>query len=101
MQTREFTRYPTDNLVKFTMETMIGEHHHHLKNAGRGGLCLEAHGWIQPGTNLRICIPFSSEPCNTSGKIAWCRKDHNGYYLVGVEFNKSISETAINNLREG
>lgn len=95
MQNRKFTRHPTDISIKFMMETMIGEHHHYLKDAGRGGLCFESHGWIQPGTNLRICIPFSDEPCNTGGKIAWCRKDDCGYYLMGVEFNKSVSETDI------
>ena len=98
MYTRNFTRYPTDISVKFTMEGMIGEHHAQLKNAGGGGLCFEAHGRIQPGTNLRICIPFSDEPCRTRGKLAWCRKDRNGYYLMGVKFIQSLSETAINKL---
>jgi hypothetical protein len=101
MYTREVTRYPTDIAVKFTMETLIGEHHHYLKNAGRGGLCFEAHGWIQPGTNLRICIPFSDELCNTCGKIAWCRKDHDGYYLMGVKFEKCVRVNAINKLIQG
>ena len=96
MSTREFTRHRTDISVNFTMETMIGEHHHYLKNVGRGGLCFEALGRIQPGTNPRICTPFSDEPCNIGSKIAWCRKDRGGYYLMGVEFNESLSETAIN-----
>ena len=95
MNTRNFTRYPTDISVKFIIEGVIGEHHAQLKNAGGGGLCFEALGWIQPGTDLRICIPHSDEPCNTDGKLAWCRKDRNGYYLMGVKFNNSLSATAI------
>ena len=82
------------------METMIGEHHHYLKNAGKGGLCFEANGWIQQGTNLQICIPFSDGPYKTYGKIVWCRKNDCGYYLMGVEFGESVSETAINKIHQ-
>lgn len=98
MYTREFARHSTDISIKFTMGTMIGEHHHYLKNAGKGGLCFEANGWIKQGTKLQICIPFSDEPYKTCGKIAWCRRGDCGYYLMGVKFEESVSETAINKI---
>jgi len=95
MQKRRFVRYPSDIPIKFVVSNMMGEHHHLLKDAGCGGVCFHASGWIEPGTNIKVCIPFSDEPCKANGKIAWCRKDDKGLYLVGTAFDHRVTESAM------
>ena len=95
MLPRKFTRYPTDIPTKFTSENMMGEHQVCLLDAGRGGLCLRGAGWIKPGTVINICIPFSDDPCRTSGQIAWCRPGDRGLYLMGVKFESIVNQSSI------
>ncbi len=95
MLPRKYTRYPTDIPIKFSAGIMIGEHQVCLKDAARGGLCLMGAGWIEPGTFIDICIPFSDEPCKTSGKIVWCSHGKKGRYLMGIEFNETLKQSAI------
>ncbi len=95
MQPRKYTRFPTDIPIKFSSGNMIGEHQVCLQNAGRGGLCLRGAGWLEPGTIINICIPFSDEPCKTSGRIAWCQPGQRGRYLVGIQFEDVVNQSAI------
>ena len=95
MQPRKYTRYPTDIPIKFSSANMIGEHQVCLQNAARGGLCLRGAGWIEPGTMINICIPFTDEPCKTSGKIAWCYPGDKGTYMLGIEFKDVVKQSAI------
>jgi len=95
MQERRFIRYASDIPIKFVVSNMVGEHHHLLKDAGCGGVCFHAGGWIEPGTDIKVCIPFSDEACNADGKVAWCRKDDKGLYLVGIAFDQRVGESAM------
>jgi len=95
MQPRKYTRYPTDIPIKFSAGIMVGEHQVCLKDASRGGLCLRGAGWIEPGTVINICIPFSDEPCKTSGKIIWCHHWEKGSYLMGIEFEEVVKQSSI------
>ena len=74
---------------------MVGEHQVCLKDAGRGGICMAGAGWIRPGTVINICIPFSDEPCRTSGKIVWCHQAEKGNYLMGIKFEKAVKQSWI------
>ena len=95
MQPRKYTRYPTDIPIKFVSGNMIGEHQVCLLDAGRGGLCLRGAGWIEPGTHINICIPFSDAPCETSGKIVWCHPGDKGRYLMGIKFEEVVNQSSI------
>ncbi|MEN8177275.1 MAG: PilZ domain-containing protein [Pseudomonadota bacterium] len=95
MQSRKYTRYPTDIPIKFTSGNMIGEHQVCLQDAGRGGLCLRGAGWIEPGTNINICIPFSDAPCKTSGTIIWSHPGEKGDFLMGIEFQDIVNQSSI------
>lgn len=95
MQPRKFTRYTTDIPIKFSARLMIGEHQVCLKDASRGGVCMAGSGWIRPGTNINICIPFSDEPCRTSGKIIWCHQGEKGNYLMGIVFDQVVKQSWI------
>lgn len=95
MQARKFMRYPTDIPISFVMDGMIGQHQHYLKNVGQGGLCFYALGCIEPGIHLNISIPFSDESLSTSGKVAWYRPLDNDQCLLGIAFEKFITQSAI------
>ena len=95
MQLRQFERRTTDIPIRFKLQCMIGEHEHILKDISRGGLCFRAGGWISPGTAIRICIPFSSEPCQLAGSVAWCRKGEKGQYETGIAFDTALDPTAL------
>jgi len=95
MQARKFTRYPSENPISFVIDGMIGKHQHYLKDVGQGGLCFYALGCIELDTHLNISIPFSNEPLNTNGKIAWCRTLDYDQCLLGIVFEKLIAQSAI------
>ncbi|MCP4285297.1 MAG: PilZ domain-containing protein [Gammaproteobacteria bacterium] len=90
MRIRQFKRHTTDIPFKFKLNSMIGEHEHILKDISQGGLRFRAGGWISPGTDLCICIPFTKEPCRLSGKIAWCHKAEQGQFEMGIEFDRTM-----------
>ena len=98
MQKRRFLRFPSDIPIRCQISSMIGEHHHLLKDAGCGGLCFHASGWIEPGTRIKVCIPGSDAPCRASGKVAWCRKDEQGRFLMGIAFDHRIRRSDIRQL---
>ncbi len=93
MQTRKYIRYKTDIPISFVMDGTIGTHQHFLKDAGRGGLCIYAKGCIGQGTHLTICNPFSNELSQNSGKIIWCRTLDTGHILLGIEFEKLLTQS--------
>ncbi|MCB1758240.1 MAG: PilZ domain-containing protein [Gammaproteobacteria bacterium] len=95
MQLRQFERRSTDIPIRFKLQNMVGEHEHTLKNVSRGGLCFRACGWVSPGIDIQICIPFSDKPCNLGGRVAWCRKAEMGQYETGIIFNQELSQTAL------
>jgi len=95
MYTRQFERHATDIPFKFKLKSMIGEHEHILKDISQGGLCFRAWGWVAPGTDLCLCIPFAKDPCRLSGKIAWCHKAEQGQYEVGIQFEQILEMPAL------
>jgi len=98
MQERKFNRYPTDVAISFKIDGMAGRHYHYLKDASQGGLCFNALGCIKSGTQLDIRIPFSGEYCKAHGKIAWCQPLENAQCLLGIQFDNSVSQTAIDQI---
>lgn len=98
MQNRKFTRYPADIAISFKIDGMAGRHHHYLRDAGQGGLCFNALGCIKQGTHLDIRIPFSGEYCQTNGKIVWCQPLGNAQCQLGIEFEKNVLQTAIDQI---
>ena len=95
MQARKFTRFLTDAPISFTINGMIGEHQHYLKDSSQGGLCIKSLGCIKPGTQLNISIPFSDEIRSITGKITWCLPLDDAQYLLGVEFKDIVTQSAI------
>ena len=65
----------------------------------QGGLCFHTRGRIFPGKNIRIHFPLRSRAQNTRGKIAWCRRDSNGQYLVGVFFEINVHRDTIQHIQ--
>ncbi|MCP3852287.1 MAG: PilZ domain-containing protein [Gammaproteobacteria bacterium] len=94
MQSRKFTRYPTDFSVSLVIDHMAGKHQLFLKDASQGGLCLNARGCINCGTHLDIKFP-TSKPFNTQGKITWCKPSDTGQCLVGIEFEEKLALSTI------
>ena len=95
MQARKFTRYPIDAPISFVIDGMIGEHQHYLKDSSQGGLCIKSHGCIKPDTQLSIKVPFSSETSYISGKVSWCLPLDDSQYLLGVEFENIVTQSAL------
>ena len=95
MKARRFTRYPTDIPFSLTIEGMVGKHQYYLKDAGQGGLCFDSLGCIDRGTHLHISFPLSKKPYDADAKIAWCNPLVNGYCSLGIVFDKSVTQPAI------
>ena len=95
MQARKFTRYLTDAPVSFTINGMIGEHRHYLKDSSQGGLCIKSHGCIKPDTQVNISVPLVNETRCIRGKITWCLPLDDAQYLLGVEFEDITTQSAI------
>ena len=95
MQARKFTRYPTDAPISFEINGMLGEHQHYLKDSSQGGLCIKSLGCIKPGTRLSISVPFSDGSRSISGKIMWCLPLDDSQYLLGVEFENIVTQSAL------
>ena len=95
MQARKFTRYPTDAPISFEINGMLGEHQHYLKDSSQGGLCIKSLGCIKPGTQLRFSVPFSDGTRSISGKIMWSLSLDDVQYLLGVEFENTMTQSAI------
>lgn len=98
MHIRQFVRHVSDIPFKFKLNSMIGEHQHRLKDIGQGGLCFRGNGWISPGTGICICIPFTENPCQRSGKICWCRTLEHGQYEIGISFDQILELPALHRI---
>lgn len=95
IQARKFTRNPCDAPISFKINGMVGEHHQYLNDSSQGGLCIKSHGCIKPGTQLSIIVPLSDEAYSINSKIMWCLPHDDTQYLLGVEFEDSIKQSAI------
>ena len=95
MQARKFTRYPIDTSISFAIDNMIGEHQLYLKDASRGGLCFNARGCIQLGTDLNVKMPAVDGLHETKAKITWCQPSENGQCRLGVEFEQKLALSEI------
>ncbi len=95
MKTRKFTRHLTDIPFSFVINNIIGEQQLYMENISQGGLCFNAHACIDRDTHLDIKIPFASQSCKISGKIAWCRPTDTGQCLLGIMFQKQVKQSDI------
>ena len=95
LQNRKFIRYPSDAPISFVINDMMGEHQHYLKDSSQGGLCIKSLGCLKPKTQLRIRVPFSDEIHYINGKVIWCLPLDDAQYLLGVEFDDILTQSAI------
>lgn len=82
---RVYVRHPSE----FPVELQAGEggegRRERLRDLSEGGLCCRSSVEFAPGDLVRIRIPVGAPGFEAEGRVAWCRKDDNGY-RVGIEF---------------
>ncbi|MFW6163230.1 MAG: PilZ domain-containing protein [Planctomycetota bacterium] len=58
-------------------------------NVSGGGLCIETHDAVEPGTLLAIELrsPAADDPLRALARVVWCRPEEpGGPFQIGVEF---------------
>ena len=58
----------------------------HSRNVGFGGLAFESNFCPQVGQLIELKIPTVDPPFIARAKVAWCRADPTGGYLIGATF---------------
>lgn len=58
----------------------------HSRNVGFGGLAFESNFCPTVGQLIELKIPTVDPPFIAKAKVAWCRPDPNGGYLIGATF---------------
>jgi len=81
---RTFIRHPADIPVQVEI-TSQPRYKRRIRNVSYGGLAFLSDEFVEPGTQIRICIAVV-DPCfEADGIVTHCRQK-SGQYLVGVEF---------------
>jgi hypothetical protein len=82
---RSFIRHPSNVPIDFQLEELVAEGSDYLKNVSRGGLAFHSTVTLEPGTTIRIKIPFVSPVFQAIGKVTWCRPLQNEFE-IGIQF---------------
>jgi len=85
MPYRQFFRYPTDIPIEISVPEKQLSKRKQLHNVSLGGISFKASCCWSQDTILNIRIPFVKPPFETTGKVVWCRRQDDLFY-VGVEF---------------
>jgi len=83
---RRFTRYTVDMPIKCGTEEAPIEGDSRMQNVSKTGLSFLSKTRIPPGSNIRLQIPFGSQPIELTGNIMWCH-DMDRFNEMGVKFN--------------
>jgi hypothetical protein len=82
---RVYVRHPSEFPVELQAARAAGARRERLHDLSEGGLCCRSHVEFSRGERVRIRIPVGAPDFEADGRVAWCRKDGEGY-RVGVEF---------------
>jgi len=103
-EVREFIRHTVDVPLEFRM---IDAHEHpdlgplppeadargsgeptrgHSRNVGFGGLAFESNFCPRVGELIELTIPTVNPPFRARARVAWCRSEPSGGYLIGASF---------------
>ena len=58
----------------------------HSRNVGFGGLAFESNFCPSPGQLIELKIPTVDPPFIAKARVAWCRSNPDGGYLIGASF---------------
>ncbi len=58
----------------------------HSRNVGFGGLAFESNFCPRPGELIELTIPTVNPPFRARARVAWCRPEDGGGYLIGASF---------------
>ena len=63
-----------------------GASHGHSRNVGFGGLAFDSNFCPTPGQLIELKIPTVNPPFIAKARVAWCRANPDGGYLIGASF---------------
>ena len=84
-QTREFIRHPIDIPIEVSLSQEPCPVHPHLSNISEGGLAFVQEKAYQPGTMLKVRIPFADPAASVRAQVVWCQSRERDYE-IGVRF---------------
>lgn len=85
MPHRQFFRHPTDIPIEVSVPEKQLVKRKRLHNISLGGIAFKASCYWECGTVVTICISCVKPAFEAIGKVVWCQKQGDFFY-VGVEF---------------
>ncbi|MCD6308275.1 MAG: PilZ domain-containing protein [Candidatus Latescibacteria bacterium] len=89
---RQFIRHPSDIPIQYDIGDTAGRKEETLKDISHGGLSFTTGRCIEPGTGMTVHITIRKPPFNSRGVAAWCAKNDDGTFEVGVEFEEKKTD---------
>lgn len=84
---RTYIRHPAEIPVQIKFQTQTLKRFRQVSNVSYGGLAFDSDSYLEPGTQICICIDVV-EPCfEAEAIVSYCRAAQ-GQYQVGAEFIK-------------
>ena len=82
---RTYIRHPADIPVQIEVNSQPAQQPRRTSNVSYGGLAFIADSFLEPGTQIRICIDVIDPKFDVIAIVSHCRQK-SGQYLIGVEF---------------
>ena len=83
---RRFLRHPRDMPVELVQRKHAFLPRQRLNNISLGGVACNSSKGFRKGTAVELRIPLLGEQARYPGVVAWCRKQQEDSYLVGIAF---------------
>ena len=83
---RRFLRHPSDMPVELVQRKHAFLPRQRLNNISLGGVACNSSKGFRKGTAVELRIPLLGEQARYPGVVAWCRKQQEDSYLVGIAF---------------
>ncbi|HLA32538.1 PilZ domain-containing protein [Pseudomonas sp.] len=83
---RHFLRHPSDMPVELVVRKHAPVPKQRLNNISLGGVACNSKRAFRRGTAVELRIPIFGEHARYPGVVAWCHRQSDEGYLVGVAF---------------
>ena len=91
---RQYVRHPSNIPIDYQVDDRHNNGHDLLQNISKGGLCLSAPDYIEPGRIIHIRIDIQEPVFEAAGTVVWCRPGDNGYD-IGIRFEDDTTEFSV------
>ncbi len=80
---------PECTAAELQLDAVVVPDGDYLREIGPTGLVFASRSVLLPGAPIRLQIPVAPPVLDTTGRVVWCRPEHD-HFIVGIEFLRKI-----------